>query len=62
MTNEEVISDEIMTRAREIYEEAQEFNSMTWHGPYRDEIQEVAAYIWRRAYETGYRQGCVDSA
>lgn len=62
MTSEETVPDEILARAREISEAADEFNSMTWHGPYEDGLQDVVSYVWRRAHQAGYKQGCEDSA
>jgi hypothetical protein len=62
MTSAEEVPDEILTRAREISDEADEFNSMTWHGPFQDGIRDVVAYVWRKAHDAGYQQGCEDSA
>lgn len=62
MTSEEVVPEEILDKARMLSDEAYEFNSMTWHGPYQDGIREIVAYVWRKAHEAGYQQGCEDSA
>lgn len=53
--------DRVMEAARKIHHDATEFNRMTWHGPLRDELEGGVLYVWRSAYEDGYRQGCTDS-
>lgn len=56
-----VDSEDVLTRARAIHEEAEEFNRFTWHGPLRDSLEEAMQYVWRIALEKGYREGCEDS-
>lgn len=53
--------ERVMEAAKKIHEEASEFNSMTWDGPYRHELEEAILYVWRKAYDAGYREGCEDS-
>lgn len=55
------IPQEVIDKARDIYHEVDDHNSMTWHGEYRDEVAEVVMYVWRKAHEAGYQEGCEDS-
>lgn len=62
MTSAEEVPDRVLARAREIYDAADEFNAYTWHGPLQDGMLDAVAYVWRKAHEAGYQQGCEDSA
>lgn len=51
--------EEVMELADAIYRDADEFNSMTWHGPHRDALRETAEFIWGKAFAAGYRKGAL---
>lgn len=51
------IPEEIIGKARRISEEVENFNSLTWREPYRDQIGEVAELVWREAFEAGHAKG-----